>query len=192
MSRALLRCALLVLLLGPLPGYAQTELTDDQFNQLTQRWNQTLDSISADLRDLTIDGDNLAALRENIRIVEESAAEMRDEAEAAAAEQQELLDAIGPAPAEGAPPEDSAVASERSLIMARMSRELGRVARSSVVLARARDLRKHAVEEETAALLSTIGEHTVSPLMPGVVVTALAQLGDRLGELGETISPSRQ
>jgi potassium-dependent mechanosensitive channel len=192
MVRALLRCMLLVLLFGPLPGRAATELSDDQFNQLTQRWNQTLDSISADLRDLTIVGESLTALRENIRIVEESAAEARDEAAAAAAEQQELLDAIGPVPAEGEPPEDEALAAERSLIADRLSRSLSRVKRSSVVLARARDLRGHAVEEETAALLGAIQEHTVSPLMPGVAVVALAELRDRLGELGDMIAQSGQ
>jgi potassium efflux system protein len=192
MARALPWCALLVLLLGPLSGHAETELSDEQFNQLTQRWNQTLDSISADLRDLTVVGENLTALRENIRIVEESAAEARDEAEAAAAEQQELLDAIGPVPAEGEPPEDEALAAERSLIADRLSRSLSRVKRSSVVLARARDLRGHAVEEETAALLGAIQEHTVSPLMPGVAVVALAELRDRLGELGDMIAQSGQ
>jgi len=187
MARALRCCVLLVLLLGPLPGVAQTELSREQFNQLSQRWHQTLDSISADLRDLTIVGDSLAALRENIRIVEESAAEAREEAAAAAAEQQALLDAIGPAPGDQDPSEDAALAAERSLIAQRLSSSLGRAARSSVVLARARDLLERAVEEETAALLGAIEERTVSPLMPGVVVTALAQLGDRLDELGDMI-----
>ena len=187
MARALGWCVLLVLLLGPLPAVAQTELSREQFNQLSQRWHQTLDSISADLRDLTIVGDSLAALRENIRIVEESAAEAREEAAAAAAEQQALLDAIGPAPGDQDPSEDAALAAERSLIAQRLSSSLGRAARSSVVLARARDLLERAVEEETAALLGAIEERTVSPLMPGVVVTALAQLGDRLGELGDMI-----
>jgi potassium-dependent mechanosensitive channel len=163
MIRALLRCVLMVLLLGPLPGRAATDLSDEQFTQLTRRWNQTLDSISTELRDRTVVGDSLAALRENIRIVEESAAEARDEAAAAADEQQALLDAIGPVPAEGEPPEDEALAAERSLIADRLSRSLSRVKRSSVVLARARDLRGHAVEEETAALLGAVKERTVSP-----------------------------
>ena len=192
MVRALRWCVLLVLLGSPLPCGAQTELSDRQFDQLTQRWHQTLDSISADLRDLTIVGDGLAALRENIRIVEESAAEAREEAAAAADEQQALLDAIGPALAEGAPVEDEALAAERSLIVDRLSRSLGRVALSSVVLARVRDLLARTVEEETAALLGAIEESTVSPLMPGVIVTAFGQLGDRLGELGDTIARSWQ
>jgi potassium-dependent mechanosensitive channel len=190
MARALGWCVLLVLLLGPLPAVAQTELSREQFNQLSQRWHQTLDSISADLRDLTIVGDNLAALRENIRIVEESAAEAREEAAAAAAEQQALLDAIGPAPGDQDPSEDAALAAERSLIAQRLSSSLGRAARSSVVLARARDLLERAVEEETAALLGAIEERTVSPLMPGVVMVALDQLGDRVGELGDMIARS--
>jgi potassium-dependent mechanosensitive channel len=190
--RALLRCMLLVLLLGSLPGRAATELSDDQFNQLTQRWNQTLDSISADLSDLTVVGESLAALRENIRIIEEAAAEARDEAVAAADEQQALLDAIGPPPADDEPPEDEALAAERSLIADRLSSSLGRVKRCSVVLARARDLRGHAVEEETAALLGAIEERTVSPLMPGVAMVALAKLRDRFGELGDMISRSWQ
>ena len=167
MVRALRWCVLLVLLGSPLPCGAQTELSDRQFDQLTQRWHQTLDSISADLRDLTIVGDGLAALRENIRIVEESAAEAREEAAAAADEQQALLDAIGPAPDEGEPVEDEALAAERSLIADRLSSSLGRVARSNVVLARVRDLLARTVEEETAALLGAIEESTVSPLMPG-------------------------
>jgi potassium efflux system protein len=192
MARALLRCMLLMLLLAPLSGRAQTELSDEQFNQLTQRWHRTLDSISADLRDFTIVGDSLAALRENIRIVEEAAAEARDEAAAAADDQQALLEAIGPVPTEGEPPEDEALAAERSLISDRLSSSLGRVKRSSVVLVRARDLLEHTVEEETATLLGTIGERTVSPLMPGVVITALAQLRDRLAELREVIWRSWQ
>jgi potassium efflux system protein len=192
MARALLRCMLLVVLLAPLPGGAETELSDEQFNQLTRRWNQALDSISADLRDRTIVGDSLAALRENLKIIEESAAEARDEAAAAADDQQVLLDAIGPVPAEGEPPEDEVLAAERSLIANRLSRSLGRVKRSSVVLARARDLREHAVEEETAALLGAIRERAVSPLMPDVVMSALAGLRDRLGGLGDMIFQSGQ
>ena len=61
-----------------------------------------------------------------------------------------------------------------------------------MVLARARDLLKHAVEEETAALLGAIEERAVSPLMPGVVMVALAKLRDRFGELGDMISRSWQ
>jgi small-conductance mechanosensitive channel len=190
--RALLWCGLLVLLLGPLPGRAATELSDGQFTQLTQRWNQTLDGISAELRDRTVVGDSLAALRESIRIVEESAAAAREQAAAAADEQQALIDAIGPVPAEGEPPEDEALAAERSLIADRLSTSLSRVKRASVVLARARDLRGHAVEEETAALLGAIKERTVSPLMPGVAVVALAEFRDRLGELGDMIAQSAQ
>jgi potassium-dependent mechanosensitive channel len=179
-----------VLLLAPSVSSAQTELTDAQFDQLKQRWDQTLDSVSADLRDLTIVGDSLAALRENIRIVEESAAEVRDEAQAAAAEQQALLDAIGTAPAEGEPPEDAALAAERALIAERRSRSLGRAARASVALARARDLLEGTVAEETAALLGALQERTVSPLMPGAAMTAVAQVGDRLTELGEAFARS--
>lgn len=190
MVRALRCCVLLVLLLGPLASLAQTELSDDRFDHLTQRWNHTLDSISADLRELTIVGDGLVPLRENIRIVEESAAEARDEAAAAAAEQQALLDAIGPAPGDGEPAEDAALAAERALIVDRLSRSLSRVKRSDIVLARARDLLKRAVEEETVALLSTIRQRTVSPLIPGVTMTAFGQLGDRLGELGDMIARS--
>ena len=192
MARALRWCVLLVLLAGPLPVGAQTELSDQQFNQLTQRWHQTLDSVSADLQDLTVVGDGLAALRENIRIVEESAAEAREEAAAAADEQQALLDAIGPAPGEGEPAEDEALAAERSLIADRLSSRLGRVARANVVLARVRDLLARTVEEETAALFGAIEKSTVSPLMPGVIMTAFGELGDRLGELGDMIRRSWQ
>jgi potassium efflux system protein len=189
MARALRWCVLLVLLLGPLPGSgAQTELSEAQFEQLTQKWHRTLDDVRDNLRDLTIIGDLLALLRENIAMVEESAVEARDRAASEAAEQQALLDAMGPAPAEGEPPEDPVVATERSLIMERLSHERGRVARSDVVLARVRDLYERTVEEETSALLGAVQERTASPLVPGVALKAVSELGSRLAELGDTVS----
>ncbi len=190
MARALSCCLVVALLLGPLTGKAQTELSEGQFEKLTHRWNRTLNSVGGDLHDLTITGDLLAALRDNIRIVEESAAEARDQAAAEVAEQQALLDAMGPAPAEGEPAEDPVVATERSLIKDRLSRELGRVARASVVLARVRDLYARTVEEQTSALLGAVQERTVSPLIPSVVLKAIGQAGDRLGELEDIASRS--
>ncbi len=188
MARALRWCVLLVLLLGPVPSSAQNELSEAQFQQLTQRWHRTLDDVRDDLRDSTITGDLLAALRENLGMVEESAVEARDRAASQAAEQQALLDAMGPAPAEGKPPEDPVVATERSLILDRLSRELGRVARSSVVLARVRDLYDRTVEEETSALLGALQERSVSPLVPSVMLKAASDLGSRLAELKHMVS----
>ncbi|HSA82392.1 MAG TPA: mechanosensitive ion channel domain-containing protein [Geminicoccaceae bacterium] len=190
MARALRCCVLLVLLLGPVPSSAQNELSEAQFERLTQRWHRTLDDVRDDLRDLTITGDLLAALRENIGIVEESATEARDRAASQAAERQALLDAMGPAPAEGEPPEDPVVATQRSVIIDRLSHELGRVARSSVVLARVRDLYERTVEEETFALFDSVRERTVSPLVPSVALKGARDLGSRLGELRHSASRS--
>ena len=166
MVRALRWCVLLVLLGSPLPCGAQTELSDRQFDQLTQRWHQTLDSINADLRDLTIVGDGLAALRENIRIVEESAAEAREEAAAAADEQQALLDAIGPPW-----PRARRSRTMRWRPSARGSwtgcRGVSAALRCPAWSWRVSGPAGATVEEETAALLGAIEESTVSPLMPG-------------------------
>jgi len=183
-------CLLLALVLCASPGHAQTELSDDQFERLTQRWHHTLDSISSDLTEFTIVGKDLDELRANIRIVAESAEEVRDRAAAAAAAQQALFDALGPPPAEGEPAEDPVVATERSLIVAQRAHDLGRVARSNVVLARTRDLLERTVTEETAALLDAINEPTVSPLMPSVVMAAVGELRDRLAELTEMAARS--
>ncbi len=190
--RVLLHGLLAALVLGASPGNAQTELSDAQFDQLTEQWHRTLDSISADLAARAVVGDDLAALREEIRTVAGSAQEVRDRSAAAAAEQQALLHALGPLPGDGEPAEDPNVATERSLIMSHLSHGLGRIARCNVVLARTRDLLERTVEEETSALLGAIAKRTVSPLMPGVIMVAASQFGDRLAELAAMAARSWQ
>ncbi|MEM7025599.1 MAG: mechanosensitive ion channel domain-containing protein [Pseudomonadota bacterium] len=188
--RTMLLALTLAVMLGASAGHAQSGLTDEEFHQLTQRWHNTLDSINDDLDAFTIVGDGLEALRENIRIVAESAQEERDRAATAAARMQRLLDALGPAPAEDQPPEDPIVATERSLIRAQLSHDLARAQRAGVVLARVESLSARTVEEETAALLDSLQERSVSPMTPTVVASGFDQLRNRFTELRDMIARS--
>ncbi|MDH3771167.1 MAG: hypothetical protein OET79_09320, partial [Nitrospirota bacterium] len=149
-----------------------------------------LDGISADLSDPKFVVNELEPVRQNGAIVRESVLATRARAAAAAAEQQLLLNALGPAPVDDEPPEDPAVAAERSLITARLAQYDGRVRRCDVILARTDELVRRALEAHGAAVFDILNDRTVSPLRPAVLMASVAQLRDRFGELIEIAAQS--
>jgi len=187
MLRSALLCLVLALGLAPGPSSAQIELSEEGFDDLTQKWHRVLDGATADLSEPRFVVEQLEPLRENMTIIREAVLATRGRAEAAAAGQQLLLDALGPAPTSDDPPEDPELAAERSLIAERLAEYEGRVKRCDIILARADRLLRRAIEMRTTAVLDILAERTVSPLarqeFAARSVTVTENVDERIGFL---------
>lgn len=123
MSRRLL--AALLLLLASLiwfgPAEAQTAPPARPFTVQLDGWNRSLDQMQAELARPGIDATRLGTIRDQLETLRGQADLVRQTAADQAAQQQTLLDALGPPPAAGAPPEGAAVAAQRQRLNAALT-----------------------------------------------------------------------
>jgi len=127
---------LAVALLFPLVAPAQKPATDDQIEAMLVRWNFQLDLFDAELKKNTHDGALLNTLRNQTEALRAETAGVREQAAAKLKGVKQLLDALGPAPAKGQPPEEASVTQQRRELRAQFARFEGRLKKSELANAR--------------------------------------------------------
>ncbi len=161
---------------------------DSSFEDLLNRWNATLESGERILRQPSLGRQEIRLLLESIQVVRESALELRDRARLEYGRQQKLLNALGPAPGEGAPPEADDVAARRAAINHELARFDSQIKQSNVVLARVNDLLQRVAEVEYGTVARVLSQRSPSAFSPTILAQAMGQTPQRLDDLSRSAS----
>ncbi len=167
---ALLRLSLLPVLLLLLataaPALAQAPADPASFAARIADWQAALDRASAvlvrgDLAESDYDG-----LRVGLTGVFDEARGAGGEAAEAAGMTRQLLDSLGPGPAEGEAPEAEAVAAERARLAESLTELEGQTHQAALIATRADILLRTANERRVAQFAETLFRRGVSPVSP--------------------------
>ena len=119
---------------------AQAPGTAPDVESRSAHWSLLLDLVTAELDKPEINHAVIEALRPQVANLEREATDAAVAAAADAGEVRQLLDALGPPPADGGPPELAAVAAERAALDERRAEHEGRVKQAELISLRARQV----------------------------------------------------
>ena len=151
---------------------AQTQGTAPDVESRSAHWGLLLDLVTAELDKPEIEHAVVEALRPQIEKIERDAADAAVAAAADAGEVRQLLDALGPPPADGGPPELAAVAAERAALDERRAESEGRVKQAELISLRARQVLARIAEARRERSTRRLLERGPSPLSWTVLMSA--------------------
>ena len=164
-----------VLLLGAVCtvcAFAQAPGAAPDIESRSAHWSLLLDLVTAELDKPEIDHAVIEALRPQVEKLEREAADAAVAAVADAGEVRQLLDALGPPPADGGPPESAAVAAERGALTERLAEREGVVKQTELISLRARQVLAHVAEARREHSARRLLERGPSPLSWTVLIHA--------------------
>lgn len=173
--------ALFLAVTAAAPSAAQDPAAGRSFALVAGEWQRTFESVERAVSDQQqVDETRrrrwdalLTAVIDDARAFE---ADARREIEA----QTRLLDALGPAPAEGQPPEARDVARERKEISDAIALYRARLAQTELAVTRAAALQEQLATTVRQRFVQRLLQRDPSPLAPGVMQEGLAAALDRL------------
>lgn len=170
-----------------LPGSAQQEVDSETFNNMVSRWNAILDFPESLLSDPEISAESFELLAENIRLVNKLASNAEKDASIALQREQNLLDALGPPPAEGESAEAEDIAKKRFTLANQIAVYDGRIKQSRIILTRSKEILKRIADREIRIITGLLSKKSKSPLSPEVFAEGLRLLPVRFADLGRSI-----
>lgn len=154
------------------------EVADDLIANL----ERSLEIIESGLARGSPNREEIDAMRRQLDFVADSALRARAGAARRAEEQSRLLEALGPKPGESDPPETERIASERQRLETAIAEHKGSIKAANVVLARVDALRNRLAREEFGNLARLLGQWTETPLAPGTITGAFAEIPNQWKE----------
>ena len=127
-------------------------------------WSLLLDLVTAELDKSQTNPAIVEALRPQIETLQREAAVAAAAAETDTAAIQQLLDALGPPPPEGEPPESATVAAERAVLEEHRIEREGHLKQAELILTRARQVMKRIAETRRERSARQLLERGPSPL----------------------------
>jgi potassium efflux system protein len=149
-------------------------------NELVKEWQKILDEAEKDLTKPDIRDRRLAALREELTGIQIDARTAADEALPKVQAIRDELAALGPPPAEGAPPEAPTVAAKRKFINERLAAAEGAIKEAELIIARAARIASEVKTLRRIRFTEHVLKRGVSPLLPTVWAKAWTELGTGL------------
>jgi small-conductance mechanosensitive channel len=182
--RRLLRTLILLLLvLGAAPAaLAQTRANGSDSEQV-QQWLTTLDAVSDPLLDDATAPERYQDLRAQVGDIATAARAVADRAQGTVGIMRQMAAALGPAPAEGDPPEPASVQRERSRLTDQMAALDGEAREADLVATRAEFLLRAAADQRLDRFARDLLRVDPSPLAP----TTWAALDDELAFLSNRL-----
>lgn len=153
------------------------------FTVITVEWNRKLVLIEQYVAGLDRDPARSDEFRKLADEVRASALTERARANRALGTLQRLLDALGPPPAEGAPPEATEIAAQRAQYQQDITDYRGRVAQAELALARTTELWEQISALFMERLIAKLSVQHPSPLSPNIFAVALPEAGHVLTEI---------
>ena len=177
---ALCRAAMAVLLfVAAVPSHAEEVSAGRSFALVAGEWQRAFDTVERSMNDQQVDEARrrrwdalLTSVIDDARAFE---ADSRREIEA----QTRLLEALGPAPAEGQPPEARDVARERKDISDTIGLYRARLAQTELAVTRAAALQEQLAATVRQRFVQRLLQRDPSPLAPGVMREGLTAAVDR-------------
>ncbi len=153
------------------------------FSTITSEWNDKLVLIEEYVGGLDRDPARSNVFRKLADEVRTSALTERARADRALGTLQRLHDALGPAPEEGAPPEDPEITAQRTQYQRDITVYRGQVAQAELALARATELEDQISTLFMERLIANLSIRHPSPLLPDTFAVALPEAGHVLTQL---------
>jgi len=173
-------------LAGPLPAVAQTATppfaqiaeSDRDLSARNTQWDATLDQVRRQVRSRLAAAPELKGLREEAERVRREAEAARDRANEALAEQRTLIEALGPAPAAGAPAEAPSLVTQRRQLDTALSDLQARQKQAEFAMARAQTLIDETRGAERRRVAEQLLTRDATPLAPELWTKGATQLVD--------------
>lgn len=156
------------------------------FEEQLARWNFQIIQAETELLKQGATGAVLESVRNDVQNIQQETAEVVKRATAQAEEVRGLLQALGPPPQEGEPPEEESVADRRSQLQDRLTMFEGRVKQAELTAERARQLLKHQQARQREKLAEELFARGPSPLSWSVLSSAGPQFVSALAQLYRT------
>jgi len=148
-----------------------------------QKWNRTFDAIESYIRFERKQAKAQQSFGQQLQDIIAAAALVREDAERELAAQQRLVDALGPPPGEGQPPEQQDVAKQRKDLNTAIASHRGRVAQADLAATRAKTLQTQLSEAYRADFLSRILERRDVSLAPADIARTLGETASTFGTM---------
>jgi small-conductance mechanosensitive channel len=182
-ARRLLACLLVSLTLVVSAVAAEPEALTRPFTLATKEWALTFAAIEADLKSPQRHAAAQQAYAQTLRELIGEANALRQQTEAELAQEQRLLEALGPPPGEGQPPEAAEIAKQRKALQASVAALKARIAQTDLAIARAKTLQEELSKAYRADFRSRLLERSPSPLLPATMGEGLAEIATHIGAL---------
>ena len=164
--------ALLAGVLCTAAAFSQTPGGEPDVESRSAHWSLLLDLVTTELDKPEINHAVIGALRPQVEKLEREAADAAVAAAADAEAVRQLLDALGPPPADGGPPELATVAAERAALEARRVEGEGHVKQTELISLRARQVLARIAEARRDRSVRRLLERGPSPLSWTVLTSA--------------------
>ena len=151
---------------------AQTPDAAPDIESRSAHWSLLLDLVTAEFDKPEVNHAVIEALRPQIEKMQREAADAADAAAADAEAVRQLLDALGPPPAQGEPPESEAVAAERATLDGHRAEREGRVKQAELISLQARQVLARIAETRRERSARRLLERGPSPLSWDVLASA--------------------
>lgn len=173
-------CAALILVAGPAAGQTEEAAGGRDAGDLIRNLQLSLDIIESGLARGRLTREEIDGIRQQIDFIADSALRIRTRAMRKAEEQTRLLHALGEKPKESEPPETEQVEAERKQLEKSIAESRGNIKSANVILARVDALRNRLAREEFGVLARVLGQRTETPLAPGLISGAFAEMPNQL------------
>jgi len=156
---------------------AQTAAPGRSFALVTAGWDRTFDAVERALRGASLSEAQRREFDGQLSAILQDAGALQDEARREIEEQTRLLETLGPAPAEGQPPEPRDLARERKDISEVIGLSRARLAQAELGSARAVALQEQLATAVRRRFVQRLLQRDPPPLAPGVLTEGLSQWG---------------
>lgn len=178
--------ALLMVLSGG-AGAQEAPRDDQKFVETVTEWNAILDYPELLLSNADIQPQELKAISKSVELVQRLARVALKKAEEDLKSEQKLLDALGPAPDEGALPEAVSLAEKRASLASEAAFHDARIKQIKVVLARSTEILGRIGAREVTIIARVLGSRLSTPLAPPTVVAGIQEFPNEVREFFESV-----
>jgi len=166
MARLYTRCLLLLALLAFALQGGMALAQEADFDTQLETWAATLDALEDEIEGSTITEERFEAIREALLAIVADARQAATAVRGTMSVTQQMIDALGPPPAEGAPPEPEVLAKERQRLQDSLATYQGRQGQAELAATRASILLSAANAQRIKLLTDTLLQRGPSPLDP--------------------------
>ena len=178
----LLGCLMLGALL-PAIGLAQEEVTPARVTADTREWDATFDRVEGYLAEEDYERETSQRFYDELADIRTEAAALRDNVARQQQNLTNLLDALGPKPAEGESPESDEIAARRSRYQEELNRRKAERAQAELALVRVDELSNGLSLLRRGILVDELLTRYPVPFMPQTLLTAAREMVTHLGTL---------
>ncbi|HKY94928.1 MAG TPA: DUF3772 domain-containing protein [Kiloniellales bacterium] len=166
MALRLTRYLFVLALLGIFAQGGQSLAQSNSFDAQLAAWNGALDSLEDEIEAGDITEERYEAIREALLAIVSEARQAADAVKGTMAVTQQMIDALGPPPAEGAPPEPEVLAKERQRLQDSLASYQAQQGQAELAGTRANILLSAANQQRIAILTETLLRRGPSPFDP--------------------------